>query len=183
VLVAGPRLPAALNEVDSLRQILPGARVLVGAQAGAEQVLDALDGVALAHVAAHGTFRTDNPLFSAIELADGPLTAYELERLRRPPGCVVLSTCDSAQSTVAPGDELLGFTAVLLGLGTRTLIASVLPVPAESTVALMVALHRRMSDGVSPAEALALARQDTLAHNPDDQAFATAAAFACFGTG
>ncbi len=183
VLVAGPKLPAALVEVDTLRQTLPGARVLVGTEADATRVLQAFDDAALAHVAAHGTFRTDNPLFSAIELADGPLVAYELERLRRSPGCVVLSTCDSAQSTVAPGDELLGFTTALLGLGTRTLIASVLPVPAESTVALMVELHRRMAGGARPAQALALARQDLLSGSPDDQAFATAAAFMCLGAG
>jgi CHAT domain-containing protein len=179
VLVAGPRLPAAELEVRSVKASMPRARMLLGAQASATAVAGALDGAALAHVAAHGTFRTDNPLFSAIELADGPLTAYELERLRRPPGIVVLSTCDSGRSTVAPGDELLGFSAVLLGLGTRTLIASMLPVPAQATVALMVELHRRMSDGAGPAEALAAAGHP----RGDDLAYVTAAAFVCLGAG
>jgi CHAT domain-containing protein/tetratricopeptide (TPR) repeat protein len=182
VLVAGPRLPAAQTECTSLAAILPGARVLLGEEASAGRVAAALDGAALAHVAAHGTFRADNPLFSTIELADGPLTAYELERLATPPGCVVLSTCDSGRSTVDAGDELLGFTAVLLGLGTRTLIASVLPVPAEATIALMLELHRQMVAGTGPAEALAAARRASIAGGAgDDLAYATAAAFSCIG--
>src|SRR6185295_1896419 len=110
-----------------------GQRVLAGAGATADAVTAAMDGARLAHIAAHGVFRADNPLLSTIELADGPLTAYELERLPRPPACVVLSACDSGLSAIRPGDELMGFSAVLLGIGTRTLIASVLPVPADRT--------------------------------------------------
>ena len=182
VLVAGPRLPAVQAEVGGLAQVLPAARVLTGAQATADAVTAALDGAGLAHVAAHGTFRADNPLFSRLELADGPLTAYELERLPRAPGCVVLSACDVGLSAVRPGDELLGFTSVLLGAGTRSLIASVLPVPADLTTTLMLDLHRGMCAGESPAVALAAA-QRTLARDGDDLARATAAAFVCFGAG
>jgi CHAT domain-containing protein len=161
---------------------LPDARALTGAAAGADAVLTGLDGAELAHIAAHGTFRADNPLFSTLELADGPLTAYELERLPRPPGCVVLSACDAGLSGVRPGDEVMGFTAVLLGLGTRCLIAAVLPVPAEPTTALMLDLHRRMRAGVRPAAALADAQLAFTARGGPAE-LATAAAFVCFGAG
>jgi CHAT domain-containing protein/tetratricopeptide (TPR) repeat protein len=182
VLVAGPRLPAANTEVAALAQQLPAARVLTGPAATAGETLRALDGAGLAHIAAHGTFRADNPLFSTVELADGPLTGYELERLRRPPGCLVLSACDAGRSAVRPGEELIGFTAVLLGLGTRCLIASLLPVPAERTTDLMLDLHRRMAAGYGPARALAEAQQD-FADGADGIAYATAAAFVCSGAG
>ncbi|MFG1889210.1 CHAT domain-containing protein [Micromonospora sp. NPDC049051] len=181
VLVAGPRLPAAEAEVRQLGAALPGARHLSGAAATADAVTDALNGTGLAHIAAHGTFRADNPLFSTLELADGPLTAYELERLTRPPGCVVLSACDSGLSGVRPGDEVMGFTAVLLALGTRSLIAAVLPVPADLTTALMLDLHRRMRAGAAPAVALADARRAF--DDGGGAAHATAAAFVCFGAG
>jgi CHAT domain-containing protein len=141
-----------------------------------------MDGAVLAHIATHGAFRADNPLFSTLELADGPLTAYELERLRRPPGCVVLSACDAGLSAVRPGDELLGFTAVLLGIGARNLIATVLPVPADLTTTLMVDLHRRMRAGAPPAVALAAAQQ-AFTRSDDGLARATAAAFVCLGAG
>ncbi|MCU7722886.1 CHAT domain-containing protein [Actinoplanes sp. KI2] len=181
VLVAGPRLAAARDEVDRLCRLLPGAVVLAGEQAGAARVTAAMDGAAVVHIAAHGRFRADSPQFSTLDLADGPLIAYEWERLSRPPGCMVLSACDAGRSAVRPGDEVMGFTAVLLALGTRTLISTVLPVPAELTTALVVDLHRRLRADDPPAMALAdaqrtLAERGALAH-------ATAAAFVCFGAG
>ncbi|MFV2106766.1 CHAT domain-containing protein [Micromonospora sp. LOL_015] len=185
VLVAGPRLPAAETEVRQLGAVLPGSRVLTRAAATADAVTAALNGTRLAHIAAHGRFRADNPLFSTLELADGPLTAYELERITSPPGCVVLSACDSGLAGVRPGDEVMGFTAVLLALGARCLIATVLPVPGELTTALMLELHREMLAGHAPAVALARA-QRAFAADPDGAVgarHATAAAFVCFGAG
>ncbi|MEU2614274.1 CHAT domain-containing protein [Micromonospora sp. NPDC007271] len=182
VLAAGPRLPAAHAEVRRLASVLPGARLLTGTDATATALTDALDGAGLVHIAAHGTFRADNPQFSTLELADGPLFAYEWERVARPPGCVVLSACDSGLTGVRPGDEVLGFTAVLLALGARCLIAAVLPVPAEPTTALMLDLHRRMRAGARPARALADA-QRAFGVADDGPARATAAAFVCFGAG
>ncbi|MFV2022400.1 CHAT domain-containing protein [Micromonospora sp. LOL_023] len=185
VLVAGPRLPAAETEVRQLGAALPGSRALTGAAATADAVTRALNGAALAHIAAHGRFRADNPLFSTLDLADGPLTAYELERLTSPPGLVVLSACDSGLTGVRPGDEVMGFTAVLLALGARCLIATVLPVPADLTTALMLELHRRMQAGDGPAVALAGAQQAFQAGRDANAAavHATAAAFVCLGAG
>jgi CHAT domain-containing protein len=156
--------------------------VLVDDFATVDEVAAAMDGAPLAHVAAHGSFRADNPLFSALELADGPLTVYDLERLRTPPARVVLSACDSGMSAVRPGDELMGFTAALLGLGTATLIAPVMPVPTEMTTPLMVDLHRRLGLGASPAVALAEAQREHSAGG-DDVAYSASVGFVCFGAG
>ncbi|MGW0505559.1 CHAT domain-containing protein [Micromonospora sp. NPDC003241] len=182
VLASGPRLAAGRAEVERLAEVLPGARPLVGPDATAGALTAALDGAGMVHIAAHGTFRADNPQFSTLELADGPLFAYEWERVARPPGCVVLSACESGLTDVRPGDEIMGFAAVLLALGTRCLIATVLPVPAEPTTALMVDLHRRMWAGARPASALADAQQAFVATG-DSAARATAAAFVCLGAG
>ena len=51
----------------------------------ARRVLGALDGAPLAHIAAHGTFRADSPLFSSLRMDDGPLTVHDFERLGRAP--------------------------------------------------------------------------------------------------
>ena len=45
-------------------------------------MLTALDGAWLAHIAAHGIFRADSPLFSSLRMHDGPLTVYDFEQLR-----------------------------------------------------------------------------------------------------
>ena len=103
--------------------------MITGSQATVRAVSAALEDTQLAHVAAHGTFRADNPQFSSLTLADGALTVYDLERLATPPRRMVLSACDSGLSAVAPGDALMGLAAALLSVGTATLIASVAPVP------------------------------------------------------
>ena len=91
-------------------------------------VLAALDGAAVAHIACHGEFRADNPLFSHLQLIDGPLTVYDLSALRRPPSLLVLSACDAGLSAVHPGDELQGLSTALLGLGASAVVASLGPV-------------------------------------------------------
>jgi CHAT domain-containing protein len=78
----------------------------------------------------------------------------------------------------ATGGELIGTLAALFALGTRTVIAAVVPVLDEETAAVMVALHGRLNAGQTPAEALAGTLGDL---RPDDPATWTAASFVCFG--
>jgi CHAT domain-containing protein len=140
-------------------------------------VMRALDGATVAHLACHGRFRSDSPLFSSLELADGPLDAYELQNLRRPPQLIVLSACDLATSDTRPGDELLGFAAALIGMGTRTIIASVMPVPDSGAKRLMISLHHHLTAGDPPSVALAKAQQRRGSRGYGQ------AGFVCLGTG
>ena len=119
----------------------------------------AIDGAWLVHMAAHGTFRGDSPLFSAIELDDGPLTVYDLERLKQAPYHVVLSSCSSAVGVPVGADELLGLVSALISLGSAGVVASVVPVNDPATVPLMTALHEHLRAGSDLAQALTLARQ------------------------
>jgi CHAT domain-containing protein len=112
----------------------------------------------LVHFAAHGTFRADSPLFSALELDDGPLTVYDLERLQRAPHRVVLSSCSSALGGPSGADELLGLVSALVALGSAGVVASVVPVNDPATVPLMLDLHSRLRAGNDLAEALARTR-------------------------
>ena len=83
VFVAGPRLPAATEEVEVLARRHPQALTLTRDEATVDNVARALDGADSVHIAAHGRFRDDNPLFCSLELADGNLTVYDLERLQQ----------------------------------------------------------------------------------------------------
>jgi tetratricopeptide (TPR) repeat protein len=178
VLVAGPCPPQAAAEVGALRPLLPGATALTGDRARVTAVLRALDGAGFAHIATHGEFRADNPLFSFLQLVDGPLTVYDLSALRRPPPTLILSACDTGLSAVHPGDELQGLSAALLGLGARSVVASLGPVDDEATRQLMVSFHRQLATGIGAAAALAGA-QSAL----DPQYCTTGASFVCLGTG
>jgi hypothetical protein len=144
VLVGGPKLSTGVTEVRQLAEWYPDAVVLVDGEATSERVLAAMDGAWLVHVAAHGTFRADSPLLSALELDDGPLTVYDLERLDRAPHRVVLSSCNSAVGAPSGADELLGVVSALMAAGSVGVVASVVPVDDPGSVPFMLALHRHL---------------------------------------
>ncbi|AEV85786.1 Tetratricopeptide repeat protein 28 [Actinoplanes sp. SE50] len=182
LVVAGPDLPGSVTEAAQLGRLYPAATTLTGSAATAGAVLAALPHADIAHLAAHGSFRRDNPLFSCLRLADGPLTVHDLQTLPAVPELVVLAACDSGLSLVCPGDELLGFSAALLALGARSLIAAMLPVPDEAAAELMALVHQRLAAGEPPAVALAAAgRELTRSGGPAERV--TAAGFVCLGAG
>jgi len=172
VLVAGPGLAAADREVLALHGLL-GGRLITGTDSTVDQVVSAMDGASLVHVAAHGRFRADSPMFSAVDLADGPLYGYDLDSLRTAPHWLVLSACEGARGVMQPRDGLLGLATVLLRRGTTALIASTVEVPDELTADLMLPLHRHLRTSGSPAAALAHA-QATLGED---------LGFVCLGAG
>jgi tetratricopeptide (TPR) repeat protein len=155
LLVAGPNLDYAPDEVEQLAAIYPESETLSGADATVESTIKALDGCGVAHFAAHGHHEQDSVLFSRLDLADGPLMAYDIHRLGAAPDHVILASCDVGRVVVRAGDEILGFTAALLYSGTRTVVSSVARMDDQAAVGVMTAYHRGLSRGVPPARALA----------------------------
>jgi hypothetical protein len=180
VAIAGPRLTGAAREASAVARTYPGAVLMTGAGATTQTVGPVLDGAALAHIAAHGIVRADNPLFSSLLLDDGPYTVYDIERLGQAPHHAVLAACNSAVSQITAGEEILGLAAALLSQQTATLVASVVPVPDAETVDLMADYHRLLRLGHTPAAALAAAQQR---HAASPHARASAAGFVCLGAG
>ncbi|HEX3003401.1 MAG TPA: CHAT domain-containing protein, partial [Angustibacter sp.] len=156
-----------------------GHVVLDGGDATVQRALEALDGASTAHVAAHGTFRSDNPLLSSLQLADGQLTVYDLEALRRPPGLVVLAACHSAAAQVLPGNQLLGVAHALLSFGAGGVVATTLPTPDRETAVLMDALHAGLGSGLDAGAALHRARGSLDLREP--AGLATSAGFELYG--
>jgi len=153
-LARGPGLGSDGAEVPLVAQLYDDTTVLAGGEASAEKVLYALDGAWLAHIAAHGTFRADSPLFSSLTMHDGPLTVYDFERLHRAPYRLVLSSCDSGVLAPAGANELLGLVSSLLPLGTAGIIAALGPLNDQAVVPLMVDLHQHLRAGQTLAEAM-----------------------------
>ncbi|WP_141015117.1 CHAT domain-containing protein [Nocardioides sambongensis] len=178
VLVCGPGLATGGAEVPLLAERHPDAALLAGGDATLEPVLDRLDGADLVHLAAHGHFRADSPLFSSLDLADGPLTVHDLERVRRAPYRVVLSACESGVLAPVGAEELLGLASSLFSLGTAGLVSSVAEVNDAATAELMVGLHDALAAGESPATALHRVRRRAAG---DPVAAGTAAAFVALG--
>ncbi|MGW3108400.1 CHAT domain-containing protein [Streptomyces sp. NPDC001100] len=178
VLVRGPGLATDGAEVPALADRYGMPTVLEHDDAEVPRVLAELDGATLAHIAAHGTFRADSPLFSALRMADGPLIVHDFERLARSPYRIILSSCDTARLAPVGADELLGLVTALLPLGTAGVVASSAPVSDAAVVPLMLALHKGLDAGLSLAEAL----RDARAALPGDAMHqATGWAFTAFG--
>lgn len=178
MLLAGPGLDTGGAEVPVLAARHRDAVLLDGMNATVEAAMAALDGAELAHVAAHGHFRADSPLFSSLDMADGPLTVHDLERLRVAPHRLVLSACESGVLAPVGAEELLGLASALFAIGTAGLVSSVAEVNDEATAALMVDLHDRLADGAGLAESLLGARE---AASGDPAREAAAAAFLALG--
>jgi tetratricopeptide (TPR) repeat protein len=179
VLLAGPRLPEAPAEVAAVAAVHGRARRFDPSTGSVPAVRDALERTTLAHLACHGRFRAENPLFSALEMADGWFTVYDFESLASVPDLMVLSACEAGLSAERPGDEMMGIVAGLLGAGARSVVASVGLVPdAAATREVMTEFHRGLVAGARPSAALAAAQARAI------EAGATAAAsFVCFGSG
>jgi tetratricopeptide (TPR) repeat protein len=153
----GPRVPRAADEADLVSREWPAVRVLAGGTATAVAVRDAAGAADILHVAAHGVHEPDNPLFSHLELADGPLFGHELDQLPRLPAHVVLSACELGLSGTRPGEESLGMTAALLHGGAGSVVAGVARIADAVACRTGAAHHAGLRSRMTPAAALASA--------------------------
>ncbi len=168
VAFAGPDLLRSRDEAAGVAAVWTTEPIL-GVEATRHALVAELAARSIVHIAAHGTHQTENPLFSSIRLADGPLFAHELTHCAPH---VVLSACDLGLATVRPGDEALGLTSVLLHQGARCVVAGVARVADDAAAAVMIDYHSRLARGEDTALALAGA----LAGEPDRPT-----PFVCFG--
>lgn len=154
-LVAGPDVPAAGAEIDSIAELYGStARRVDGS---VDPVRRALGSARAVHIAAHGVFRNDHPQFSRLEFEDGPLFVHDLDDVAMLPDTVVLSACSVGAVGVLRGDEVLGFPAALLARGVGSVIAAMVPVEDGAAHDLMIELHRELRRDVAAPAALAAA--------------------------
>ncbi len=146
--------PSIQTEVEALREMLPNAKVFMGEQA-TEAVLRTHGRASrIVHIATHGYFRQDNPMFSSIRLGDTHLSLYDLNQLHLPAELVVLSGCATGLNVITPGDELIGLVRGLLQAGAQSLVLSLWDVHDESTKDFMIAFYTRLQQGHSKSEAM-----------------------------
>ena len=179
-LIGGPGLAHSSRELDALSQIHAHRGVSVEHAATVDRARSSFESSVLLHVAAHGTFRSDNPQFSSLEFTDGPLNLFDIERLRRAPRVVVLAACEAGATARTSGTGAIGTTTALLRIGVRCVVAPSTLVSDTHTSDYMIAFHRRLAGGANPATALAATRS-TFAASVDPADQAVAAAFAVYG--
>jgi CHAT domain-containing protein len=153
----GGKLPHAVAEARAVASALEGETYLEQA-ATLARLRAALETCQVVHLASHGDFRPDNPLFSGLALADGWLTTLEIFNLRLSASLVTLSACQTGRSTVGGGDELLGLMRALLYAGAASLLLSLWTVEDRSTALLMQTFYSKLAEGWTKGAALQYAQ-------------------------
>ena len=135
---------------------LAGGHALIGPDPKKEALFGSAADYRLLHLSCHGSFDSEQPLQSALQLAFGEeLTAAEvIERLRLRCDLVTLSACQSGLSRVRRGDELVGLLRAFMHAGAPALIATLWRVDEFSTRLLMDHFYHEAQAGAGFAEAL-----------------------------
>ncbi len=154
-LVAGPNVERGHEEVTRAAAAWSSARVLLGEEATAPHVAELAEQVDVLHLAGHGRHTGENPLFSAVELVDGPWFGYDIDELRRTPSTVVLSACELGRVSVRYGEEAIGMSAAWLHAGARTVLSSPVLIADDIACDAMARWHALVAAGAAPADALA----------------------------
>jgi CHAT domain-containing protein len=149
----GGRLPEVMGEARTVAGLWGGQALLeeratveaLRAEAGSSRIL---------HLATHGDFRPDNPLFSGLALADGWLTTLDIFNLRLQASLVTLSACQTGRSVVGGGNELLGLMRSFLAAGAASLVATLWAVEDRSTSDLMREFYQSLAAGETKSAAL-----------------------------
>ena len=160
------RAPQILDEVQSVAAILPNADLFLGDQAKTEVLKSKGSQSALIHIATHGTYRQDNPMFSGIRLGDGYLNLYDLYQMRLSARHVTLSGCATGMNFVAAGDELLGLQRGLFCAGAASLLLSLWDVHDRSTAELMQSFYKGFIETGDMAASLQSAMKQLRQHSP-----------------
>lgn len=166
-------LPGTAQEAVEITAGLPAHQVLVarGPAASRQTVTGgSLHGFRILHIAAHGVLDPEQPLLSALALAEqdaagrpvpGTLPAHEIYDLDLPAELVVLSACETARGREVPGEGLVsGLPRAFLHAGAARVLVSLWEVEDRATRDLMVRFYRGLlGRGLPPAQALAEAQR------------------------
>ncbi|MEM7585755.1 MAG: CHAT domain-containing tetratricopeptide repeat protein [Acidobacteriota bacterium] len=158
--VADDRAPHILEEAEAVASSLPDATLLLGEAASAEALRQRGSACRYLHIATHGLFRRDNPIFSAIQLGTERLSLFDLYELCLNAELVVLSGCGTGLNAVLGGEELVGLTRGLLYAGAQSVLVTLWDVHDVSTAAFMRSFYEHLSAGSGRAQALRHAMLD-----------------------
>jgi CHAT domain-containing protein len=164
--VPDPHAPFIKEEVESVRDVLPDSQLFLGDAANHQVFVEQAPSSRIIHIATHGTFRPDNPMFSGVRLGDGYLYLYELYNLQFTAELLTLSGCATGLNVVADGDELLGLIRGALGAGARSLLLTLWEVNDRSAMMFMTNFYKLLQGSKSKASALNQAARNVRESEP-----------------
>ncbi len=146
--------PSIREEAIDVATLLPNARLFLGSNATRDILWQLGPESRFIHIATHGLFRKDNPMFSSIRLGDTDLHPADFYSLRLAARLVTLSGCGTGLNAIVGGDEILGLVRGLLYAGAQAVLVSLWDVSDAVTALFMRVFYRELNSAPSIASAL-----------------------------
>ena len=162
-----PQLEYVEKEVKHIGKSA-NAQILLGSEANESQLRSLASRFSIVHLAAHGEFDAENPLFSRIYLApessqlnDGNLAVHEVYDLPlQQANLAVLSACQTGLGVLSRGDDIVGLTRAFMYAGAPSVVSTLWEVNDRASYELMLAFYKHLRRGKAPAEALQAAQRE-----------------------
>ncbi len=155
---ADDNIPQVGREIDELRRVLPNAVVFDGEDATFSAYAANAGTSDIIHLACHGRFRADDPMFSSLHMADGWITARDIYAQPIRASLVTLSACETGLNKIYGGDEIVGLAGGFLSAGASSLLVTLWTVNDDAAVDVMKAMYAEIAGGKGAAEALRAAQ-------------------------
>jgi tetratricopeptide (TPR) repeat protein len=152
--VPDARAPFIEEEARFVASAMGSAKLFMGPEATEERLRAYGPQSRFIHIATHGYFRQDNPMFSSIRLGNSLLSLFDLYQLHFDAELVTLSGCGTGMNVVIGGDELIGLVRGLLYAGAQTLMVSLWEVHDQSTAEFMRDFYQDYKISANKANAL-----------------------------
>jgi len=166
VLGESTQLPQAGSEARHVASLFRNSVCLIDEAATLEALRAEAPTADVIHLACHAQFRSDNPMFSALHLRDGAVTAEWLQGLSLNQAVVVLSACETGLAEQGQGDEMVGLVRAFLVAGASRVVAALWPVDDAVTEAFMGTFYRELVAGATGASALQRAQGAVMHAHP-----------------
>ena len=157
---ADEKIPLVNREIEAIGKIFPKAKVFTDGAANFENYTQNAPDFDILHLACHGQFRAENPLFSSLHLADGFITVKDICSQKLKAELVTLSACETGLNKIFAGDEILGLARGFLSAGVSSLILSLWTVSDEATTELMKDFYAELQRGASVSASLRIAQNN-----------------------
>jgi len=164
--VPDPLAPQIRDEVRAVSGVLPQSEVFIGPDATLQVLREKGPASRYLHIATHGWFRQDNPMFSSISLGNSHLSLFDLYQLNLPCELVTLSGCGTGLNVVVGGDELLGLVRGLFYAGTQGVLVTLWDVNDRSTADFMKIFYESLHSRQNKAEAVRQAMREVRKEYP-----------------
>jgi len=144
---ADERIPLVTREIENLKNIFAASKSFTGERATFSAFTENAANFDVLHLACHGQFRPENPMFSSLHLADGWVTVRDVCSQRLKAEVVTLSACETGLHKVFAGDEILGLARGFLSAGAKSLVLSLWTVNDKATIELMSVFYKNLQPG------------------------------------